>query len=202
MPRSRTIKTLAALVAAMTVGAFALTVMETAPIRPGIKDLAAVAASDQGPEGIVKQTDVEIQRVKWANIIVHSSASRRNIESQCHFVIAPRRPGSSQTESDDQTVTVATNLWKRQAEGYHIYVPGYDFTANSIGICLRGDFSHRRPAAATLDALVALVRVLQQECGISPDHVYLHSDLISGSNSPGRAFPARTFSASLLRPSR
>lgn len=195
MARSRTIKTLAVLVGAMTLGAFSLLVFQPAPIKPHIKSLAALMSPSQTPESFVRQTDVPIQTLKWSNIVVHSSASGRNIEDNCHFVLA--------YDNDGEEVSVAsTELWKEQLEGRHIDVAGFNYNATSIGVCLRGDFSRNHPGNEMYKSLVTLVRQLQRECDISGDHVYLYSDLVLGSGSPGRLFPRTPFNHSLIRPSR
>ena len=190
MPRSRTIRTLTALLVAMTVGSLMLIWMETEPIRPPAASLAAVSVPDAAHEAAVFDTDVQLQRLKWRNVVVHSSEGEPgNIAERCHFLV--------ELDSSGRAGVTATALWKRQAEGNHIYVPRHDFEAISVGICIIGDFAVRSPASAQYEALVALVKALQGECGITSDHVYLHSDLVPDSNSPGRAFPVRDFSRRL-----
>jgi len=192
MQRSRTIRTLTALLVAMTVGSLMLIWMETEPIRPPTASLAAVSAPGVAQEAAIFDTHVQLQRLKWRNVVIHSSAGEPgNIAERCHFLIGPDESG--------RTKVTATALWKRQAEGSHIYVPGHDFDAISVGICITGDFTARPPASSQYQALVALVKALQDEFGISGDHVYLHSDLVPDSDSPGRAFPVRDFSRQLAK---
>ena len=180
----------------MTVGTFALMVLETAPIRPSATDLAAVELSPRGPGAEVFRTEVPVQAIKWRNIVVHASvADRREMARRYHFLIGPDTAGAPDAVR-------ATSLWKHQAEGYHVYIPGYDYNADSIGICLVGDFSRSGPSGVQFRALVSLVQTLQRACGISADHVYLHSDLDAVSRSPGEAFPVEAFTARLLRPRR
>ena len=64
---SRTIRTLTALMGAMTVGAIVLMVMQTAPIRPPEHDLAAVSPDIDRP-GVVLTAEVPIQPIKWHNL--------------------------------------------------------------------------------------------------------------------------------------
>jgi len=175
----------------MTAGAYLLMLMESAPIRPPARSLAALAASGAGAGKVVADTDVPLQPAKWRNIIVHAHEGEpAETSRRMHFVI---RPGSSGT-----LVVEGTDLWKRQADGHHVYVPWRDFNADSIGICLIGRFSRRPPTDEQFQLLIDLVRTLQSTFRIPGDQVYLHSDLDGRSVSPGRAFPARTFTESLL----
>ncbi len=185
---SRTIKTLTALLISMTLGALALMVLETAPARPTPQHLAAVASPNELAGKIVHDTAVPFQRMKWRNVIVHSSVNQTpGFAQRCHFLIQPN--GKIQV----------TALWKRQLSGNHVYVPGRDFNADSVGICLAGDFSMQAPPRAQMNSLIELVRTLQPLSAIPADRVYLHSDLIPYSQSPGVAFPSRTFNANLYR---
>jgi len=147
---SRTIRTLTALLISMTLGAMALMVLETAPVRPHAEQLAAVGPPPGVIERLIHDTAVPIQPVKWRNMIVHGSDGR-------------------------------------------------DFNADSIGICLVGDFSSSPPSQGQFDRLVQLTRALQRTLRLSADHIYLHSELDARSHSPGDAFPARAFNSSLLR---
>jgi len=170
----------------MTIGAFALMALETAPVTAPARDLAAIATTDAPCEQIIRRTDVPLQPIKWRNVIVHGSAAGRpGIAERCHFIVG----------GDGQIAL--TGLWRRQQSGHHVYVPGRDFNADSIGICLTGDFRHRPPPAVQLTALVDLTRTLQQMFRIPGDRVYLHSELDRNSRSPGAAFPAGLFNRSL-----
>ena len=191
---SRTIKSLTALLLAMTLGVLILMVMETSPVRPPAVDLAAQARPTDGV-GVVFDTDVRLQPIKWRHIVVHATgAEGPGIAARCHFIVQP-------TATADGGVVFATPLWRRQTQGHHVFVPGYDYNADSVGICLMGDFARRAPAAEQMDALIALVQTVQRECGIGSDRVFLHKHL-TGSRSPGALFPDDVFSAHLLRPTR
>jgi len=197
MVGSRTIKVLAALVAAMTVGAFALIVMleSGGPVRPGDEDLAALRDHPEGVSESVFRTAVPPQPLKWRNIVIHSTGAEGNIASRCHFVIHDRG-------SNLEQCIQSTALWKRQAEGNHVFVAGFDYNANSIGVCLAGDFASTAPSARQFEALVALVNGLQRMFNVPRDRVYLLSDLNPNSQSPGQAFPAERLNARLLKASR
>ena len=196
MARSRTIRTLTALLVMMTLGAVMLMLMESRPPRPSPGSLAAVTPSGHSAEAVVFDTEVPHQPLKWRNIVVHASgAGRDGIAQRTHFVVDP-------PASDADGAVIATDLWKRQAEGHHVYVPWRDFNADSIGICLTGEFSSRPPSPAQIKALVSLVQTLQYTFSIPADRVYLHSDLDSRSGSPGDAFPAEAFTERLLQAAR
>ena len=191
---SRTVKTLVALCVAMFLGASVLILMETAPIRPASGDLAAVGGHGEVSAALVARTDLPLQRIKWRNIVIHSTApgEQQDIASRCHFVIDSDETGGPGAR--------ATMLWDRQAEGYHVAgVSWRDFNTDSVGVCLVGDFSRRRPSSRQIELLVELVRAIQRACNIPADHVYLHSDLDRRTDSPGAAFPVREFTARLLR---
>jgi N-acetylmuramoyl-L-alanine amidase len=191
MPGSRTIKTLAILLIAMTVGAVALMVMEVSPSLP-TRNLAAMAEGSAAGK-VVQQTDVPIQASKWRHVVVHSSAEGRDIARKCHFLVLPE-PGG------DGVVFVATELWKGQLAGEHAY-GRYDYNRDSIGVCLMGDFSRKAPSNEQYTALVALVQYLQAFFEIEPARVYLYRDLVGG-DWPGKAFPTSDFSSRLLNPGR
>jgi hypothetical protein len=195
MPRKRTVRSLTVLFVSMTIGAVALILMETEPLQPTAPSLAALAPDVAGPAAAVFDLEdgVEFQRLKWRNIVIHSSAGGpADIGRRCHFLIRLDKGGKAKA--------AATPLWQRQAKGDHVRIPGRDFDAISVGICLVGEFSVQPPARAQYEALVALVRALQREFGVTADHIYLHSDLVPNSPSPGRAFPANHFSRHLATP--
>lgn len=185
---SRTIKTLVALLASMTIGAFALLFLDTGPSREVSQRLAAIAAPAGHAGRVLEDTAVPLQPIKWRNVVVHASgAEAADIAERCHFVI--HQDGQIQ----------ATPLWQRQLSGHHVYVPGRDFNADSIGICLVGEFSRQRPAQQQFAALIDLMHAIQPTFQIPADRVYLHSELDAYSNSPGMAFPAQQFAKRLYR---
>ena len=188
MAGSRTIKTLSALVGAMTVGAVLLMALETDPIRPRPETLITLAAHRSPVGELSIEPQVPIQPVKWRHAIVHAAEwPDSRLARGCHFIIAA-----------DGSVK-PTRLWQEQRDGRHISIAGRDFNADSIGICLIGDFSSRRPSSEQFRSLVRLMRKIQQACSIPADHVYLRSDLDARSRLPGKAFPAQPFAEYLLR---
>lgn len=178
---ARTTKVLGALLFAMTAGALVLMALESEPPRPD-RDHLAIASGTT-----LDRQDWTVTH-PWKRIVIHASTGGRDsLPGRCHFVIdaTPLKPHGS--------IIRPTDLWQRQVPGHHVYVPGHDFNADSIGICLMGDFSRQSPPEAQFEALVGLVRKLQGTCGISADSVYLHSELNPDRPSPGQAFPVGTF---------
>ena len=197
MVGSRTIRTLAVLVAALTVGAGVLIWMETDPARPTVPlPLEAVnLESANGVVGIIRDTDVPLQYIKWGNVVVHDSGrDGPDITQGCHFLI-----GSGANYRDG--AVVPTRRWRRQHQGDHITVPGYSYNENSIGVCLLTDCRQAAPTREQLASLAKLVQSLQVTFQIPRDHVYLHADL-SEAGCPGGGFPAERFRRGLMRSAR
>jgi len=207
MAGSRTIKTLTALVITMTIGAFALILLETAPILPPVPFLTAqsLAPTDK----IIEQTDTPIRPEMWRNIVLHIASEGQHFREKCHFTV-------------DGTNISATTHWKKQLTTDHIvpYVRGHDYNADSIGVFVKTDFMRRPPSAeesrrlaelitafsqrrpttaearrrtdlaeliaafaqrppstAELEKLSELITMLQKTCSIDHAKVYFHSDL-------------------------
>ena len=182
MNDARTTKVLGALLVAMTIGALLLMAMESEPPRPSSNALASIRSSAVVGLG-------EVSR-KWRRIVLHSSPDGKDsLPQRCHFVI------SAKPDANGLWVR-PTALWKKQVPGHHVYVKGHDFNSDSVGICLIGDFSRQGPSAEQFEALLAVVRSLQNKCGITPESIYLSSELKSGSR-PGLAFPVGEFKSRL-----
>jgi len=193
MARSRTIKTLAALLVTMTLATFALIAMETQPPTPP-ESVAAIARPTDSIDKIVTDTAIPIQPMKWRNIVVHTTgAEAPDMASRCHFVIEA-------SSADGKGLLRSTSLWQGQAEGNHVRAAGRNYNEDSIGICLIGDFSRKPPTQEQFKALLALVRDLQQRHNIPRDNVYFPSDLDPKVQSPGEAFPAKEFMDQLSPP--
>ncbi len=191
--RSGTIKTLGALVAALSVGAAMLLWMETVPARVEVPlPLQAVDADDVRPElGIIHQTEIPLQYIKWRNIVVHDAGrDGPGIVRRCHFLI-----GNGESFGDG--AIASTRLWRLQKEGGHIHVPGTAFDSESIGVAVLCDTRRTAPTRRQLAALIHLVRGLQVTFQIPPARVSLHSDW-GEPGCPGDRFPARAFRSALL----
>lgn len=129
----------------------------------------------------------------WRRVVVHAAANPNDsLPQRCHFII------SADADTSGKGV-VTTDLWKRQVRGYHVMIPGHDFDSDSIGICLIGDFSKKGPAKEQFEALVTLVNELQKRYRIAADCVYIHNQLDTSSDQPGKAFPSETFNRYLLK---
>lgn len=180
---ARTVKVLVSLLVAMTGGALLLMSMDSAPPQ------TATAASIIGK---VEYKQLGLSHT-WRRIVVHSAADASDsLPQRCHFII------SADADASGKGVVV-TDLWKRQVRGYHVMIPGHDFDSDSIGICLIGDFSSKGPVNGQFNALVTLVGKLQTDCRIAADCVYIHSQLDTSSDQPGKAFPSEKFNAYLLK---
>ncbi|MFW6133810.1 MAG: N-acetylmuramoyl-L-alanine amidase [Planctomycetota bacterium] len=158
----------------MTVGTFVLLALETAPILPRSPELAARAG--EGALSRVLETDAELQRDRWQRIVIHTSREGQRIAARCHFVVGDGR-------------VVARRAWREQSRPQHVARRGgYDYNADSIGICLQGDYTRDEGvSAADRKALTRLVRAVQRRCGIDRSLVYYHYSF-TGRHRPARSF--------------
>jgi len=190
MASSRTIKTLTALLAAMTVGVFTLMLMETEPYQPPVS-LAALGAGT-APAAVISDTEAPIHANRWRNIVVRATgAESADVIEQCHFVLT--------SDDSGRTVLASTALWRAQQTGRQAHHLGEQFNTASVGVCLVGDFSTDPPTAEQFNELMTLVKCLQKNFHIGHDRVYLLGDIDPLSRSPGDAFPARAFEQHLIR---
>jgi hypothetical protein len=157
---------------------------------PTAASTAAVAAPFVNDES---DWNVKITR-KWTHVVIHHSASDKGsaqMFDRYHtsrgwsgglaydFVIG------NGTESGDGEIEVGKR-WKEQLRGAHAGVDYYN--EHGIGICLVGNFEDGRPTKAQIDALVMLIRSLQNKCDISARNVVGHRD-IKDTLCPGKNFP-------------
>ena len=192
MGGSRTVKTLTALFVSMTFGALALMMLETPPISATAQPLAVLSPPPAGAAEVVYDTAAAISRGKWTYVVVNSAPDRSSPVAQgCHFIVDRDSTGAWRV--------IATENWRNQQAGR--FITGY-YKSFSVGVCIIGDFSAQTPDKGQFDRLVELVNALQDICRIPADKVYLMSDLDVRSTSPGRVFPAATFSARLLKQGR
>ena len=188
MLRSRTVRTLATLFASMTIGALSLMLMETAPIDELPFTLAIVPSSPVTDQAIIYRTHVPVKHPKWVHIVLRSAPSAdHDVAQACHFIVS----------GGEQAIT-ATELWKRQVDGYHTFAPGHDWNADSIGVCFVGDLNDENLTGRQFNELMALVQTLQHHFKIRPERVYLHSELDERTEPPSGSF-VWTFSRGLLR---
>jgi N-acetyl-anhydromuramyl-L-alanine amidase AmpD len=138
---------------------------------------------------------------RWRHIVLHHSAtpggnvaafeawhrSRRfALGMAYHFVI-----GNGRGMRDGEVV--AGSRWRRQQQGAHIAArlrhehTGANLAAESIGVCLVGNFEHATPTRAQLATLRRLVRALRQRYAIAAERVRGHGEVHPGHTAcPGR----------------
>lgn len=168
MSQSRTVKTLLALVVCMTLGIFALVLMQTDPIRSPLLELASVTTGPTSLQEVVARTETPVRATHWKNIIVHRDGRRlSDADERFHFVVHI---------SGGEPVVRVTDLWARQAAGNHTFAAGgADWNADSVGLYVE-PFNGR----ITTDQVRMARRVcatIQRLCDIGADHVYRVSDL-------------------------
>ena len=195
MLQSGTIKTLGVLIVALSIGTLILLWMERPAAQPDVP-LQAVGGRDvKANLDFIHRIDVPFQYIKWRNIIVHDSGGHApGIAGRCHFLI-----GNSSQYGDGAIVT--TKLWRQQQTGNHIFVPGYAFEDQSVGVCILAEKPGAAPTRRQLAALIRVARGLQVVCQVPADRVYLHSEL-GDDGCPGKRFPTRTFRDRLISAAR
>ncbi len=146
-----------------------------------------VISHGQWPMGWVPSSSVENKR-RWRGITIHHSATPSGNAAQFdqihkqnngwdglgyHFVINNGRGGR------DGAVEVGYR-WKEQSTGAHCRprncTDNY-WNEHTIGICLVGNFETSRPSKAQMNALVKLVRFLQQRYSIPTREIRGHGQV-------------------------
>ena len=177
----------------MTVGAFALIVMGTAPHTPAVPLAAINPASTDNATQVVFDTDIPLRTGNWNNIVIHVVP---NLDSQAvqdsHFVIVQASDGSG------LVLERATPLWRKQKSGTQVYSLGDTFNDEAIGICVVGDFSSELISEGQFNSLMHFVQLLQRYCLVGADRVYLPQDIDPNRKTPA-GFPAKAFHHHLLR---
>lgn len=141
----------------------------------------------------------------WEYIVIHHSATRSGSARAFdhdhrsrgmvnglayHFVINNGRGGNADGEVE------TGERWLKQLPGGHCR--NQRNNALGIGICLVGDFSDSKPTAKQMDALVVLVKKLQEEFHIPLEAVLGHGDLFGEQTEcPGARFPWGTLTKRL-----
>ena len=77
--------------------------------------------------------------------------------------------------------------WRDQVPGPH--TKNQEINAESIAICLVGDFQSAPPTRRQLAALLELLERLSAECGIPPERIRSHREVDPETLCPGRALP-------------
>ena len=134
---------------------------------------------------------------RWRHIIAHHSATgngnaeifhrfhrdHRNMPNGLgyHFIIG------NGTNSGDGEIEVGAR-WTRQIQGGHVRSLAYN--ANSIGICLVGNFETGRPTPNQIASLTELVHYLKNDKLRGACRFLVHKELET-TLCPGRHFPLR-----------
>ena len=137
----------------------------------------------------------KINTAKWKNVIAHHSATRngnakifdaahrlRGMENGLayHFVICNGTNGSY-----DGKVEVGAR-WLRQIKGGH--VKSKTFNANSIGICVVGNFETKHPSKKQIASLIELIDYLKNKTLRGRPKFKVHREL-EKTVCPGKNFP-------------
>lgn len=206
LPDRRTLLVLASLIAAMTVTAGVLMLLEPGPVAPvtGIS-LTSIDHAGQARDTLFA-TSPAPQASRWGAIVIHHSDSDTGSAKSIgqfhekigikgglgyHFII-----GNGKGAPDGQ-VEVGYR-WRHQLSGVH--ASGSDgnwYNRYAIAICVVGDGNKDEPTPAQMRELYWLVQQLQARFHMPASRVFLHSD-IAQTNSPGKLFPVANFRQQLL----
>lgn len=199
-PDRRTIIVLTTLVSAMTLVSGVLLMMEPGPIEPLAISLQAFE-NDNAPVNPLA-TDAPLH--PWLGIVIHDSGTLQGNSDQIdqahrqfglgslgyHFVIH-----NGNGAPDGQLVS--SNRWKGQTKGAYCGGPDAEqFNQNAVGVCMIGDFDRQAPTEAQMQALINLVRALQNKFAVPSDRIWVQTGGRSDS-STGKLFPIATFQRQL-----
>lgn len=159
----------------------------------------AAATTLGGVETIdpVTQTRAGLDHERWQAIVIHHSGSpvgspvsiakeneSRGIRGLGHHFIIGNGSGM-----DDGQVHIGFR-WLDQLPGAHVGGTSGDwYNEHAISICMVGDGERGAFTVAQTQQLSSLIASLRRQLHIPADRVYLHSDIVPGSNDPGRLFP-------------
>ena len=142
-----------------------------------------------------------INTTKWKNIVAHHSATdngnakifdaahrRRGMDNGLayHFVICNGTNGSH-----DGKVEVG-GRWLRQIMGGHVKSKTYN--ANSIGICVVGNFEDKHPSKKQIGSLIELIDYLKNKTLRGRPKFRVHREL-EQTVCPGKNFPVKKLHA-------
>lgn len=190
MADRRTIKMLAGLVAAMTVGTLAMMAMETDPAGSSVNDFATILAPEEDHFLSVRDTETPIRPERWSSILVAFSADQLNdVQRRSHFVVRLRREEDGLTHASIHR----TELWRTQQD---VRQGGRIDGLLRVALHPAGlaTLTTSDPAFHTL---VGLTQRLQRLCDIPADRAYLQSDVDPTSPAASRRLAA-AFNANLL----
>ncbi len=142
---------------------------------PSVIFSAPLAGIEHAPDEslpTVLDTDVPIKELNWRRIVVHSSPQGKSTAS-CHFAVLGG-PGAN------GSLIVSSQLWKTQT-----CAAASDYEADTIAICMIGDFTVKLPSKQQFLALKRLLQDLQKLCRIAPENIRFSQQL--DANPAGRA---------------
>ena len=157
------------------------------------------------PQSVRRELDGIRVRTGWTHIVLHHSGTPQgNVRDMDRFHRERRRMvnglgyhfviGNGNGMRDGE-IGIGPR-WRRQQDGGHLASAAQN--RYSIGICLVGNFETNHPTARQLESLRALVRYLQQRCGIPRSQITTHTQInIRPTACPGRNFPTESFLRSL-----
>lgn len=203
---SRTKVVWGALLAAMTVGAGSLLVLDGAasPRFQGM-GLPALAATDRaGSMEAALATRAPIDKDRWRAIVIHHSggphgtpealdeaARRHGLRGLGHHFVIGNGSGMR-----DGEVHLGYR-WLDQLPGAHAFGDQAEWLdLHAISICMVGNGDRRGFSQAQMTRLAQLTRALARELDIPADRIYLQSDL-AGVSDPGLHFADAAFRESL-----
>jgi N-acetyl-anhydromuramyl-L-alanine amidase AmpD len=155
------------------------------------------------PEGQLKLeipgdlTPTQISSSPWKYVVIHHSSTKSGnarIFDEYHREEMKMKDGlayhyviGNGTKSGNGAVEVGER-WFKKIPGLHCF--DANMNAQSIGICLVGDFEKDKPTVAQMSALVDLLKRLQRDYQIPLGNIVGHSDVDKGrTDCPGKLFP-------------
>lgn len=156
-----------------------------------------------------KLDKTSIRTGRWKYVVVHHSAAEKSKVSGMeyyhrkvrrmenglayHFVIGNGKAG----DLKDGEIYLGPR-WTKQINGGHLAKESLN--AKALGICLVGNFQEKRPSAAQMKSLNALVDYLLARCRLKADAVKTHSTIHRGHTAcPGKLFPTSAFLADVKK---
>ena len=176
--RERMTKVLGLLVLSVTGGAIILRFLQPAPL---LNVTAFSLAAAFNPIKQIFETRAQVDADKWQYIEIHQSGEAKGNArslaefgrreglggSTYHFVITNGHGGP------DGRIQVSPQWSEQKAEGGYGIGQGVSSGGSTIRICLIGDFQKGKPGPMQLSQLEALLRILQQRCGIGSKNISL-----------------------------
>ena len=144
---------------------------------------------------------IQIKDRRWKYIVIHHSGTRRGSASGMdryhreerhmenglayHFVIGNGRG------MPNGKIEIG-HRWKKQKNGGHL--ASELLNAQSIGICLVGDFERDKPSKKQLESLYSLCKYLTRTCNLPATAIRSHAQInTKPTHCPGKRFPMDRF---------